>query len=237
MTLSINFKKLTILTLVFVIFTIIGTLTHEYGHIAVARYFGYHTTLHYASMNYKAGELENKLSKIYEVHQFEIENEIEFETETEYEEGLQQLKSRSLLIKIGGPLQTILTGLIGLFILIIRRKPIQSWGLSLLDWLAVFLSLFWLREVFNLLISIVSEIISPDGKWFGGDEFYISLGLDLWPGTIPLISGIIGLIITFYIIFYFLPKTIRLTFIVSGFIGGICGYLLWMYGLGPFVLP
>ena len=36
----------------FIFFTVIGTLSHEYGHIAVAKYFGYETELHYGSMEF-----------------------------------------------------------------------------------------------------------------------------------------------------------------------------------------
>ncbi|MGV6832650.1 MAG: hypothetical protein ACWA5P_13945 [bacterium] len=74
---------------------------------------------------------------------------------------------------IGGPLQTIITGIIGL-IIFWRRKKINKNGLRLFDWLGVFLALFWLRQVFNLTISIFSELIKPDGSYFGGDEKKIS---------------------------------------------------------------
>jgi hypothetical protein len=62
-----------IIFLAFILFTIIGTLSHELGHIAVAKYFGYETTLDYGSMAYskdfyKDGdvkELEKNFRRIY----------------------------------------------------------------------------------------------------------------------------------------------------------------------------
>jgi len=33
----------------FVLATIVGTISHEYGHIAVAKYLGYKTFLHYST--------------------------------------------------------------------------------------------------------------------------------------------------------------------------------------------
>jgi hypothetical protein len=48
----IDIKSLFILTIVFILFTAIGTVSHEYGHISVAKIYGYETSLHYGSMNY-----------------------------------------------------------------------------------------------------------------------------------------------------------------------------------------
>ena len=205
MNISINIKSLLILTFVFILFTTIGTVSHEYGHIIVAKALGYETTLHYGSMN--------------------------------YDSGIEKLKSNGLLVTIGGPFQTILTGTIGLLILLWRRKLIYQNGLKVLDWLAVFLSLFWLREVFNLVMSLSGEVISPNGTWFSGDELYISQGLNLWSGTVSIILGTIGMTVTIYVIFKIIPKKIRPTFIISGLIGGIVGFILWMNIIGPKILP
>ncbi len=231
-------------------FTVIGTISHEYGHIIVAKYFGYETKLHYGSMNYlPKGYLEDEdviavrdLTKDYvDIEYDSWPKDIKEKTE-EYNNILRERywneqSNSGLLITIGGPLQTILTGTIGLLILIWRRKSIYKNGLKILDWLAIFLSLFWLREIFNLVTSIGGEIISPNGTWFGGDELYISQGLNLWPGTIPLILATIGIVIAIYVVFKIIPKKKRLTFILSGFIGGITGFILWMNIIGPKILP
>lgn len=245
-----NIKSLLILTIGFILFTVIGTISHEYGHIIVAKSFGYETTLHYGSMNYlPKGYLEDKdviavrdLTKDYvDIEYDSWPKDIKEKTE-EYNNILQKRywnkKSNSgLLVTVGGPLQTTLTGTIGLLILLWRRKSIYKNGLKVLDWLAIFLSLFWLREIFNLVTSIGGELISPNGTWFGGDELYISQSLNLCSGTISLILATIGTIIAIYVVFRIIPKKIRLTFILSGFIGGIVGFILWMNIIGPKILP
>ena len=245
-----NIKSLLILTIGFILFTVIGTISHEYGHIIVAKSFGYETTLHYGSMNYlPKGYLEDKdviavrdLTKDYvDIEYDSWPKDIKEKTE-DYNNILQKRywnkKSNSgLLVTVGGPLQTTLTGTIGLLILLWRRKSIYKNGLKVLDWLAIFLSLFWLREIFNLVTSIGGELISPNGTWFGGDELYISQSLNLWSGTISLILATIGTIIAIYVVFRIIPKKIRLTFILSGFIGGIVGFILWMNIIGPKILP
>lgn len=234
----------------FILFTAIGTVSHEYGHIAVAKYFGYETSLHYGSMNYypkgylKDKDLEDFKKLIKEYRQTEQESwpdDVKKKV-AEYQNILEkrywnEKSNKGIYVTIGGPLQTILTGTLGLIILFVRRKNIQNKGLKIIDWLAVFLGLFWLREIFNLVHSLVSEIISPNGRWFGGDEYYISKDLNLWSGTIPIILGTISLIISIYIVFKIVPKNLRLTFILSGLSGGISGFILWMNIIGPRLLP
>lgn len=231
-------------------FTAIGTVSHEYGHIAVAKYFGYETSLHYGSMNYyPKGYLQDpdlvafkELIKEYRSTEYESWPDDIKEKAEEYQNILEkrywnEKSNESLYVTIGGPLQTILTGFLGLIILFLRRKSIQLQGLKIIDWLAVFLGLFWLREIFNLFHSLGAEIITPDGRWFSGDEYYISKDLNFWSGTMPIILGTIGMLISIYIVFKIVPKNLRLTFILSGLIGGISGFILWMHIIGPRILP
>jgi hypothetical protein len=234
---SVKIKPFLFLSLTFILFTAIGTISHEYGHIVIAESLGYDTTLHYGSMNYSNSELSKKLSKIYSDNKTAIENGNDFAQKAEYEKRFEKLESDGFLITIGGPLQTILTGTIGLVLIFLRRNKINKRGLNLIDWLAIFLSLFWLREVFNLTMSVSSELIAPAGSFFGGDEKNISLILNLWPGTVSVVLGIIGLLISSFIVFEIIPKKLRFTFILSGLLGGTCGFILWMNILGPGLLP
>ena len=188
-------------------------------------------------MSYKDSEANDKLFKIFDKNRITIENNLDFDQKTEYENLSNKLKSERFLVTLGGPLQTIITGTIGLIFIFFRRKRIDQNGLRIIDWLAVFLSLFWLREVFNVVISIGNELISPNGTYFAGDEKNISEFLNVWNGTVSIILAIIGLAISLYIIFSIIPKNIRITFILSGFIGGIVGFILWFDYLGPVLLP
>ena len=131
-------------TIAFIIFTIIGTLTHEYGHILVAKYFGCDTALSYGSMTYNGGGRYSDYKKIYKENEYEIKNDLHFSEENKFLRVRRKLRIERILITIGGPSQTILTGLFGLFLLYIRRKSIKTVGLRFVDWLSVFLSLFWL---------------------------------------------------------------------------------------------
>ncbi|GHA51788.1 hypothetical protein GCM10007103_35320 [Salinimicrobium marinum] len=86
-------------------------------------------------------------------------------------------------------------------------------------------------------MSVSSELIAPAGSFFSGDEKKISVILNLWPGTVSVILGTIGLLISLFIVFEIIPKRLRFTFILSGLFGGIFGFILWMNILGPRLLP
>ena len=237
MNISINIKYLLYFSFTFILFTVIGTISHEYGHIVVAKSLGYNTSLSYGSMNYNNPQQNERLEDIYNENETAIKSGLDFREKNDFQKGIDKLKSDSLLVAIGGPLQTIFTGTIGLWLVCLRRKTIERSGPELFDWVAVFLSLFWLREVFNVVTSIGGEFFSPVGSYFGGDERYISVALNLWPGTISIILAVIGLLISLFIIFKIVPKRLRLTFILSGLVGGISGFVLWMDIVGPKILP
>jgi len=204
MNLTFDIKNFTFFSIAFILFTIIGTVSHELGHVAIAKILGYDTTLYFDSMSYN------------------------FNNQTP--------KFHSFLITLGGPAQTMATGIIGLGILQYRNKKNHPRQLDLLDWFCIFLSLFWLREVFNLIMSLMSEMINPDGSYFSGDEAGLALLLDLPLGTFAILFASIGLLIVLYVIFNKIHKKDRLTFIISGLIGGIIGFILWMNILGPLIM-
>jgi hypothetical protein len=246
---TFTFKNFILLSLTFILFTVLGTLTHEGGHIAAAKYYGHETTLHYSSMNYKKPWQAqfDTMQAIYKRHKLDEDNHIKH-LESKRQDSLaseikQQYTRReyiqeSALITIGGPLQTLLTSIIGIFILLYRRQSILVRGMQLWDWLAVFLALFSLRFVSNLTLSVLSELWKPNGNYFGGgDEARLARSLDLPLGMFAIPLFCFGLITALWVIFKILPAKHRLTFILSGLIGGVLGFILWMDWLGPIVLP
>jgi len=221
----------------FVFFTILGTVTHELGHIVVARSLGYGTVLHFGSMNWNINNGWEEIEDIALDYQYEIQNDLPFEKKSEYEKKIRELNSDNFKITMGGILQTILFGSVGLLFLLLRLKLVRNNGLQKIDWLFIFLSLFWLREPFNLFVNIVFSFLNNNDIYFKGDEAKISEQLNLFPGTISILLGICGLIIVGFVIFAIIPAKKRSTFIRAGLVGGISGYFLWMKIIGPIVLP
>jgi len=180
--------------------------------------------------------LQEEIIKIYKKNKYFIDNNLDFLNKEEYLKKGQQLKLKNLLVTIGGPLQTISTGILGLLILYLRRHK-NKLKFNLIDWIGVFLSLFWLREIFNLTVSISSKLFFNGKNYFGGDELYISRRLHISDGSVPISLGLIGLLISFYVVFKIVPEKYRFSFIISGIIGGIIGYFIWFHFLGLLVLP
>ena len=190
----------------FVLFTIIGTLSHEWGHVVTAQILGYDTELHYGFMEFNEGK--NVAHSLFD----------------------------ELLIRAGGPLQTMITGIFGLIILIYsKRKYPDSFYWP--HWLATFLSLFWLREVFNMVSSIADKILNGDLSFYGGDELHLAKLLELPHGTFAIPLALMSTLVGIYIVFVAIPKIYRINFIFAGLSGGLFGFWFWLVEFGPEIMP
>lgn len=200
-------KLFAYLSLAFILMTIIGTLTHEYGHYITARILGFNSRINYG-MTMPENNPNNPISP-----------------------------QESFIITLGGPLQTMLTGSLGMFLLYFYRKSFQQIeSLSLLQWAFIFTSLFWLRQVLNMVTWLLFYFLN--GK-FGsrGDEIKIARHLELPKGSILVTTALIGALVLWKVVFKFIPKKVQLTFIVSGLVGGVSGYVLWLKLFGKIVMP
>lgn len=239
MKLLFSVRNFIFFSIAFILFTLIGTLSHEYGHILVAKSLGYKTTLHYGSMSYQKynTNINDTIIKIFERNKFAIKNKKEFPEKVRFYSLVKKQQNDSFLISLGGPIQTMLTGIIGFLLLYIRNK-ITTINFSKIDWLYVFLALFWLRQLFNPIYSFLRRLINNKASYFGrGDETEIAEFLNIPKGTFDVIFGLSGLIISLFVIFKFIPLKYRLTFVISGLIGGSLGFYIWMYKIGPIILP
>ncbi|WP_299684622.1 hypothetical protein [uncultured Dokdonia sp.] len=219
--------------------TIVGTLTHELGHIAFAKAFGYKTHLGYGYMNYYDSPFSIEFDTITARHQEAISSNSDFLEKERREELLQIISKHRMWVIFGGPLQTILTGTIALFLLYRQQKEIQELGMKWTHWLLVFLSLFWFRETTNLAVGVLQTLSKGSFDPFGGrsDELRLARWLGWWEGSISLPLALLGLAIGMYVIFRILPKSVRLTFLSAGFMGGILGYMIWLVWVGPILMP
>lgn len=201
-------KLLLYLTAGFILAVIAGTLSHELGHYLVAKSLSFD-----AGMNYR--------SAYFLLH-----------------DG-QRLKTpeERFLITLGGPAQTMLTGSVGFLLLYFyRRYYMQAARLSFKQWSLVFLSLFWLRQPANFVMWAASGLFTGNFS-DNGDEVKISRYLGLSDWFVPAVTGIAGAIILVIVFSRFVPKGQRLTFLLSGLIGGIAGYFFWFEWAGKMILP
>jgi hypothetical protein len=204
-----NNQKLFIgLFFTFIVFTIIGTISHEFGHYFAAKSLGYEAKINYA---YAWREKAN-------AHQV-------FSA------------SDNLWFILGGPLETSLTGLIGLLLLFLFRKTYKNTPrLSLKQWLFIFLALFWLRPTTNLVTWIGGYLLSGEFSQ-RGDEIKLSQYLHIPQWAIITSTAFIGIAVLTIVIFKFVPVSQRKIFILAGLTGGIAGYIFWLVLFGKYIIP
>ena len=131
----------------------------------------------------------------------------------------------------------MLTGSLGLGLLLVNRRWWQGKPqLGIEVWLVVFMALFWLRQLFNLAMASVSML--RKGRWSAHmDETVLARDLHLWPASISLVTGLVGLGVLSFITLRVIPTSQRLTFIGAGLVGGTFGFWLWLVWLGPRLMP
>ncbi|MBO0936033.1 hypothetical protein J2I47_05690 [Fibrella sp. HMF5335] len=238
------------LVLSFICFTILGTLLHETGHYVIAKYYGFDASIHYGSTHFngtpewfsQASDTIHKLDLKYQLYKkrgdlFHFGSTVNFQEKSYYSLLRQQQRKIMFPINLGGPAQTMITGTIGLAVLIARKRWWQDKQvLDLRTWFFIFLTLFWLRQSFNMIMSLYS--LMQGKKWsVQMDETKLATYLQLWVPSISLMTGFVGFIVLGFITLKVVPETQRFTFILAGLVGGLFGFWLWMSWLGPIVLP
>ena len=143
---------------------------------------------------------------------------------------------QSFLFSSSGVLTPILIGIAGLIILFLRRKNFTEAPLSFPQWMLVFASLFLLRQLDNFSFAILRFLATGNFRCRNADT-YVSELLNLPSQFIQVLMVIVGIITLAIIVFRFIPKTQRFTFLLSGIVGGVGGYYLWFLQLGKIILP
>ena len=225
------------MSLGFILSTIIGTVSHEYGHYTVAKSLGYSSTVSYGYTNWDDNNTRPFIDSTYSKYSNEINLNIDYPRKSEFDQIQQKLIKDDFWITLGGPIQTMLTGTLGLILLLNQRaKILRTQRINLYQWFCIFLSLFWLRQFTNLVTWVIGYFIK--GKFsLNGDEIGLALSLGLPKETLAVCTAIIGLLILIFVVLKIIPVDKRITFISAGLFGGIFGYLFWLYCIGPIVMP
>lgn len=233
---KINLKAFVYLMLTFIAMTVIGTVSHELGHYSAAKLLGYDASINYRSASYWDDDLSEYFNDIFHKYSFEIKNKLPFAEKEEYYALIEKHHKNAFYITLGGPLQTMLTGTLGVLLLLINRKKyIKVNSVSVSGWMLIFMSLFWLRQTANLCMSVFSYLLKGRIS-FKSDETKLALYLNLNIWTIKMITGFLGIIVLL-IILKLIPKRLLITFILAGCVGGVLGFYLWLVKFGQYIMP
>jgi hypothetical protein len=230
--LTLDRKLFISLTATFILMTVVGTLTHELGHYSAARLLGYQASINYRS----ASHWDEELREFRKTYAHEIKNNLDFPGKERHDAISAQYRKDGFWITLGGPLQTILTGSIGFILLLVyRKKVITSDNVTLSGWVLVFLALFWLRQIANLFMRILSYF-SEGHSTIHGDEMRLAYHLGIHTWSIQIITGIIGAGVLLTVL-RLIPQKLVFTFLISGMVGGALGYYLWLIKFGKLIMP
>jgi len=222
----------------FIIFTVIGTLSHECGHYLAGKLQA-RDSMHigYAYTTPGVYPADDSLTALYREHYEAISSGRHFPGEQDYQRLDDLVKRNHFLFTLGGPLETILAGTIGLIAIVVSGGRFRNTQrLRFGQWLLVFLSLFWLREITNLAVLQARMCFGYTNK-MRGDEFKLALYLGWHPWSVQVILGVISLAIALVVSFRYIPLQQRFTFITAALAGGLCGYILWLETLGEILMP
>lgn len=232
-----DIKLFLFLSLAFILSTIVGTVSHEFGHYTVAKYLGYSSSVSYGYTNWDDNRTRPFIDSTYSKYNDQIVSNADFPRKKEFQVIQQKQMKDDFWITLGGPIQTMLTGTIGLILLLFQRKKIFDTNrINFYQWFCIFLCLFWLRQFANLVTWTIGYFIN--GKFsLNGDEIGLALSLKLPKETLALSTAIIGLAVLIFVIFRIIPINKRITFISAGLLGGIFGYAFWLFWVGPILMP
>lgn len=198
----------------FFIAAIAGTLLHECGHALAAIWYGFHPTIHYAYTD--------------------ILTDAEWAA---VKDGLKEYNvyPQRTWVMLGGPLQTILTGMTGLtgLSLLNRRAAIDSWNTKHLFWIV--LTYFHSREVFNVLMSFM-QVKTSSLEGYVGDETRLFQYWDIDNTTGHVVVLVVSSLILMYATFVLVKKH-RWQLILYGGLGSLIGGFTWLRWLGPLLIP
>lgn len=237
LTASFDFHLFLMLAFGFIVFTIIGTLSHESGHFLVAKCLGYEARINYATTPWYDKNNEDFLQSHWRLYSEQIKTYKKFPDQERWDKLMVKHQRDSFWITLGGAMQTMLTGTFGLFLLWFFRKRYNSaTALSFQMWLMVFVSLFWLRQAANFFVG-AAKFLTHKTFRSHSDEFVLARRMSIPEWSISTITASIALIILAIVIFKFIPINQRLTFILAGIVGGASGYLFWLIYFGKIIIP
>jgi len=243
--LPINFKaKLFIqLFIGFIIATIIGTMTVFSGAFIIAKSLGLEFKIHYNGFSTGPGcvALHANLDYIDSIQKMfpdEIKNYIDFPEKQRYLDELKIRKTRMrnhFLVATGTFAFPLLIGMAGMiFLFKYKNKYTNHASLNFKKWILIFLSLFWLRAAIDVWAKLF-KLIFKRFKYYSLDSsisYYLNMGKE----GFPIIECLVVTTILFFVVFRFIPKQERFTFLLSGLIGGITGVYLWFFLIGKYIL-
>lgn len=215
----------------------VGIVVSNFSTYSTVRLLGYESTIGYAGVTTCTIISDDTLySNAYKKYEYEIDNGLSFPDKVKFDIIHTKINKRATIVYLAAPIVTIAIGTV-FFLALYKKygKRKLANDLSLKDWIMVFLSLFWVRELLVFILYVKLYFANKTDSCFIDEFLVLTINhLPLFPFL--LLLGSISTFIIGSIIFVFLPKNNRLVFLVSGLVGSFLGFILWFLFLGPIIM-
>lgn len=226
------------MSLAFAITAVAGIVVSNFSTYSAVRLLGFKSTIGYAGVATCTiiGD-DTFYIRSLKKYEYEIDSGLSFPDKAKFDAIRTKINKRATIVYLAAPLVTTTIGTI--FFLTVfkryrKRKLIN--GLTFKDWLYVFLSFFWGRELL-VFVLFLKFLLAKNSDLFFIDELQV-LEINHFP-MFPFISliGIFSVFVLSSTIFIFLPKKQRFVFILSACFGSVLGFIVWVFYLGQLILP
>ncbi len=212
---SSRIKTILLLMLGFATLVLVNLTLTEQVKKLVATTLGYRSGYHPPAGRYYYSNNEHEAEKKRIVERYNYEDDF-FDNDPEWKSYTQRNQKSLAIIHWSGRLFLIVISIIGLAIYFLRRRKEKLFGP--VDWITLFLGLFFMKDVAMDCMGIVFRIHLNDMV------IWTYFGLPY--KSLSFVWVIIGFLLFFFIL-YKLPKGYFWMFIVCGFIGSFAGAFLW----------
>lgn len=226
-----NFKFFLSIFIVFIAVAIIGMTLHENVRRITAVTLGYegHYCKGWGQLLFSNEKLQQDFRAIREANNEAIKSYQFFMDKDKWDALVLRDRKDKAMIELSGLIFTFSLSMIGLMILFMRRKT-NLYRFKLIDWSAVFLSLFIVKEAVTSLQRIYFGRMLCDHAKLA--EYF---GIPVFESEWMLL--IYSILFSALILLRFVPRNRLFLFLLAGIFGGLTGVILWLLFAGNMVFP
>ena len=148
-------------TALFILFTPIGTVSHEFGHMAVGELYGLQTKLHYQSASHEKSPLEQILNDLYTKNKEAIINDEDYPDKEKFERYYEEYNRQNFWISAGGPIQTCRQASSACWCFISERQGYKSKLSKLVDPFLIIITYLWVFFLYTSLKFLALALLGP----------------------------------------------------------------------------
>jgi len=218
-----------ILFFVFVLVVQVGMIMHENVTKIEAAHLGYEGSFcrAWGYLVFHSDKMQAAFDPFWKANTDAIRSRHYFPEKSKWDALLEIDKRDHAYIELSGLIFTFTFSLIGVIILILKRKSKET-NAGLVFWGGIFLSLFIVKELFTSTAWILLGFMPCEHAKF---SFYFKLPI---MGTDLFLVGY-SLLVSIIVLIYFVPRKRLVPFVVAGIPGGLTGIALWYFFIGRLV--